>query len=108
VNQLMMSGMVFQVVALLLLGSLAGEYGLRTWRKHNELDPAAFSLRRSLRPRFFLGALVFAYSAALVRCVYHIADMSGGSSNGFMGEEFGFTICDSLLVLLLYSESWCC
>jgi hypothetical protein len=95
-NHLMLAGMVFQVITLVVFGVLAGEYAFCVWRHKNELNPATFTLRLSWMFRLLLGALVVAYTAILIRCVYRVAEMSGGWGNIIMREEVGFTILDSL------------
>jgi hypothetical protein len=99
-NGLMVAGMVFQVVTLLLFGVLAGEYGVRVWKHKHELNPETFTLRRSMKFKLFLVALVVAYFSILIRCVYRVAEMSGGWGNSIMKEETLFTALDSLWVLL--------
>jgi hypothetical protein len=111
-NGLMIAGMVFQVATLLLFGLFAAEYGIRVWKHKNELNPATFTLRRSMMFKSFLGALTLAYVAILIRCVYRVAEMSGGWGNSIMKEEALFTALDSLSVtsslskFLSYLTNW--
>jgi hypothetical protein len=95
-NDLMIAGLAFQVFTLCLFGLLAGEYFFRVWKHKNELNPATFELRRTLRFRLFLGALALAYVAILMRCVYRVAEMAGGWGNSIMQDEAMFTGLDSL------------
>jgi len=96
----MIAGLAFQVFTLCLFGALAAEYFIRAYKHKNELNPATFELRRSMRFRLFLGALVLAYAAILIRCVYRVAEMAGGWGNSIMQNEAMFTGLDSFMVAL--------
>jgi hypothetical protein len=95
-NDLMITGLAFQVFTLVLFGCLATEYFVRVWKHKNELNPATFELRRSMRFRLFLGALALAYFTILIRCVYRVAELAGGWGNPIMQDEALFTGLDSL------------
>jgi hypothetical protein len=95
-NDLMITGLAFQVFTLLLFGCLAAEYFARVWKHKHELNPATFELRRSMRFRLFLGALSLAYLTILIRCVYRVAELAGGWGNSIMQDQALFTGLDSL------------
>jgi hypothetical protein len=105
-NGLMMAGMIFQVVTLLLFGALSAEYAFIVWSRQNELSIEARALRRSLKFKCFSGTLVLAYLVILIRCVYQVAEMSGGWGNHIMREENLFTALDSLSVVTSWTLSF--
>lgn len=92
------AGLAFQVFTLLIFGILSVEYFLRVIKHKSELNPATFELRRSMRFKFFIGALILAYSTIMIRCVYRVIEMAGGwgVSNSIMREESLFLALDSL------------
>jgi hypothetical protein len=92
----MIAGLAFQVFTLVLFGVLAAEYFIRVWKHKNELNPATYDLRRTMRFRLFMGALALAYISILIRCVYRVAEMAGGWGNPIMQDEALFTGLDSL------------
>lgn len=62
------------------------------------LSPAAQETARQLKFKFFTVALTISYLAILIRCVYRIAEMSGGWRNSIMQNEPLFIGLDSTLV----------
>lgn len=105
-NGLMIAGMVFQVVTLLLFGVLSVEYAIRVLKHKDELNPETVGMRRSLKFKSFVVALVLAYTVIMIRCVYRVAEMSGGWGNSIMKEETLFTALDSLSVVPLLTQAF--
>ncbi|KAF2403470.1 parasitic phase-specific protein PSP-1 [Trichodelitschia bisporula] len=99
-NNLMIAGLAFQVFTLLIFGILAGEYFWRVRGHKGTLNEATAKLRASRRFRCFLGAVAVAYVTIFIRCVYRVAEMSGGWGNPIMRNETAFTILDSLMCSL--------
>jgi len=99
-NNLMIAGLAFQVFTLALFGLLAGEYALRVWKHKHELNPATYQLRRTLKFKLFIVALVIAYTSIMIRCVYRVAEMSGGWGNSIMQDEALFTALDSFMIAI--------
>ncbi|KAF2098889.1 sphingoid long-chain base transporter RSB1 [Rhizodiscina lignyota] len=112
-DNLMITGLAFQVFTLLIFGVLATEYALRVRTHKNELNPMTFDLRRSRKFRFFLVALCIAYSAILIRCIYRVAEMAGGWGNSIMQNEAGFIALDSVMCVVAtvalnaFHPGWC-
>jgi hypothetical protein len=99
-DNLMITGLAFQVFTLLVFGLLAGEYALRVHRNQNSLNPATYQLRRSRKFRAFLIALGVSYSVILIRCIYRVAEMAGGWGNAIMQNEPSFIVLDSLMCVV--------
>ena len=100
-DDLMITGLAFQVFTLLIFGALASEYALRVRRSSNsQMNPQTAELRRSRKFRFFIIALIVSYSAILIRCIYRVAEMAGGWGNVIMQTESVFIVLDSLMVVI--------
>ena len=74
-NRAIIAGITLQVVVLLLFGLTAADYcvRLRKWLRRSTDDAdtaAAAALWRDRRLRMFVYAVVGAYSAILIRCIY--------------------------------------
>ena len=80
-NDLMITGLAFQVFTLALFGLLSIEYFVRVWKHKHELNPVTYELRRSLKFKLFLVALVVAYTTIMTRCIYRVIEMVGGWGN---------------------------
>ena len=89
-----MAGIVWQVVTLLVFGSLTGLYLFNVWRRHSEIDPVQTSFTHTLRFKLFAGAITCAYLAIFARCVYRVAEMAGGWRNPIMRNEREFIALD--------------
>jgi formate hydrogenlyase subunit 3/multisubunit Na+/H+ antiporter MnhD subunit len=75
-------------------------------RKHmrsSEATPAALDVWRNKRFRMFGIAFIVAYFAIFIRCIYRIAEMSGGWGSEIMRDEISFLILDPTLVLVACS-----
>lgn len=82
-NNIMIAGLVFQVVTLLIFITLALDFTIRTISRFHKLgqdalDPRHAKLRGSLRFKGFLAALSFATLCIFTRCVYRVAELSEG------------------------------
>ncbi|KAF2484963.1 RTA1 like protein-domain-containing protein [Neohortaea acidophila] len=114
-SDIMIAGLVTQVVTLVAFGILAADYALRVYRNRAHLNPATAALRTSLRFRLFLAALWIAYLGILVRCCYRVAELAGGwtGSNRILKEEGLFIGLDSVpvgiaaVVLNVWHPGWC-
>lgn len=99
-TNLMIAGVIFQVVILSVFGYLLSEYTLRTYRRREKLSMAATEILRSMKFRLFVGAIMTAYLAIFTRCVYRIPELTGGWGNELMRNEPEFSkCCDGLGIL---------
>ncbi|KAK3904174.1 RTA1 like protein [Staphylotrichum tortipilum] len=105
-NRTIMAGIVLQVVVLGFFGALAGDYFLRVSKRFKSIaepegaDAAGAALWADRRFRTFVWAMVAAYGALLVRCIYRIAEMAGGWGNHIMQDEPSFVVLESFMVLI--------
>jgi RTA1 like protein len=95
-NDLMMAGISFQAITMLAFGIMAATYFIRLARSATPLSAAAESVKNSTRFRLFAGGFLFALISVFTRCVYRIAEMSGGWGNKIMQSETDFMVLDSV------------
>lgn len=93
-NHFAISGIIFQVVTLVVFGALAGVYFVRR-HLHQDASKVTEPQLQTLKFRFFCGAIVVAFMAILTRCIYRIAEMSGGWGNPLMQNQREFIALDS-------------
>ena len=92
----MLTGICLQVVSLLVFAFFCAEYFLRVQRNRSNLNQGTAALRASPKFRMFLGALLVAFLALFVRCVYRIPELSGGWANKIMRNERDFIVLDGV------------
>lgn len=95
-NDIMIAGLAFQTLTLFIFGVLSIEYALRAYRNRHHLNPTTVDLRRSLKFKLFLGAILTSFITILTRCAYRIAEMSGGWQNPIMQNQTEFVILDTM------------
>lgn len=93
-NHFAISGIIFQVVTLVVFGALAGVYFVRRLL-HQDASKVTEPQLQTLNFRLFCGAIVVAFMAILTRCIYRIAEMSGGWGNPLMQNQREFIALDS-------------
>jgi hypothetical protein len=99
-TDLMIAGVVFQVVLLAFFGYLLTEYVLRTYRRRDQLTAEAMLLFRKTNFRCFMGALVVAYVGIFVRCVYRIPELTGGWRSELMRNEVEFIVLEGVMIVI--------
>jgi hypothetical protein len=103
-NDLMMAGIVLQVVILLAFGIASTDFLLRLRRafktKSMKLSPEAHSFLADTKFQLFAAGIVVAYLTVFTRCCYRIAEMSGGWANPIMQNERDFIVLDGTMVLV--------
>ncbi|KAM5347410.1 hypothetical protein ACJ41O_010415 [Fusarium nematophilum] len=101
-NNLIIAGIVLQVVVLSAFGILALDYLVRAKKYIHGPGAAEGALRTWQDKKFrrFGGAVAGAYSLILARCIYRIAEMAGGWGNHIMQDEPSFLVLDSSFMLV--------
>ena len=97
-NDLMMAGIVWQVVTLIVFGTLVADYAVRVNRSRQQLSPTATALLQSGKFRFFVSMVGLAYITVFIRCVFRIAEMANGWANPIMQDEVDFIVLDGVMV----------
>ena len=112
-TNLMIAGIVFQVVVLAVFGLLVVDYLLRTWAARSQLSGEAAGLAHAPLFRCFLGAIVVAYFGVLTRSIYRIPELAAGWRSETMRNEAEFIVLEgvmivlSVLVLTVFHPGWC-
>lgn len=95
-NDVMMVGLVSQVVTLAIFGLMAIDVFFRIRKFRGEFNESTIALRQSGRFRNFLIAFAMAYTTIFIRCAYRIAEMSGGWRNPIMQDQTLFIVLDGV------------
>lgn len=95
-NDLMMAGIVWQVVTLLVFAILVGDYFSRLNARRGQMGPTANTIIKDLKFRLFAISLLIAFLAIFTRCVYRIAEMAKGWKNPIMQNETDFIVLDGV------------
>jgi len=119
-NNIMMAGLSFQVFTLVLFIFASIMFAIRTRRRYKSLGSAAFDqdptvskVRGSLLFRLFLAALGVATLCIFWRCVFRVAELSGGWEGELMGRQDlfvgfeGVMIVVASVVLNIFNPSFC-
>ncbi|KAF2269699.1 sphingoid long-chain base transporter RSB1 [Lojkania enalia] len=99
-TNLMIAGVIFQVVILSIFGYFLGEYTLRTYRRRDQLSVQSMTLFNSKKFRCFVGAIITAYSAIQIRCIYRIPELTGGWGNELMRNEPEFIVLEGVMIVI--------
>lgn len=99
-TNLMIAGVIFQVVILAVFGYLLAEYVLRTYRRRSQLSSQSMELLQKPTFRLFVGAVLTAYTSILVRCVYRIPELTGGWGSELMRNEPEFIALEGGMIVL--------
>ena len=99
-NDLMMTGIVWQVFTLLIFGGMVGDYALRVYTNRSALESSAVKLINTTRFKLFTGGLVLAYLTIFIRCVFRIGEMANGWGNPIMQDETDFIVLDGVMVTI--------
>jgi len=93
-SNLMMAGIVWQVVNLLVFFGVVGRFFRNIYVNRRSLTESSRALARNTRFRLFLSAILTATLAITIRCVYRIAEMAHGWANPIMRNEAEFMVLD--------------
>ncbi|KAA8649597.1 hypothetical protein EYZ11_005962 [Aspergillus tanneri] len=102
-NDIIIAGIVFQVVTMSVCGTLAVDYFLRLFRKGSGLaGEKALEMGKSFerRMKLIIVAEGVAYMTVLIRCIYRIPEMAGGWGNDLMKEEDEFLVLDGMMIAI--------
>jgi hypothetical protein len=99
-TNLMIAGVIWQVVCLAFFGYFLAEYTIRTHRHRDELSPSAMSLLNSNKFRYFMGAVIVAFVTVFTRCVYRIPELTGGWGNELMRNEPEFIVLEGIMIVI--------
>ena len=104
-NNFAISGIIFQVVTLVIFAGLASLYFVRR-HLHPDASKAVEPQLQTIKFRLFCAAIVVAFFAILTRCIYRIAEMAGGWGNPLMQNQREFIALDSSWVFPARRLTW--
>jgi len=99
-TNLMIAGVIFQVVVLVFFAGFVIDYFIRTRNRRSQLSASAIQLSHSTRFRVFLGAIVLAYLGILIRCAYRIPELTEGWGSELMRNEVDFIVLEGAMVVI--------
>ncbi|KAJ4292004.1 hypothetical protein N0V90_009903 [Kalmusia sp. IMI 367209] len=99
-TDIMIVGIIFQVVVLIIFAGFVLEYSLRTYRRRDQLSESSLQLWASTKFRLFCGAVIVAYFGILIRCIYRIPELFGGWANDLMRNEVDFIVLEGIMILI--------
>lgn len=99
-TDLMLTGIVWQVVTLLIFGIFSADFAFRLFKSTTPFSIEAADMKNKLSFKLFLAGLTLAFLTVFTRCVYRIAEMANGWSNPIMQDETDFIALDSVMVML--------
>ncbi|KAF2680799.1 sphingoid long-chain base transporter RSB1 [Lentithecium fluviatile CBS 122367] len=99
-TNLMITGVVFQVVILFIFGFFLVEYTLRTYRRADQLSAQSLALLQDTKFRLFIGGILIAYLGIFTRCVYRIPELTGGWRSSLMRDEPSFIALEGVMITL--------
>ncbi|KAF2825203.1 RTA1-domain-containing protein [Ophiobolus disseminans] len=99
-TNMMIAGVIFQVVVLVFFGYFLAEYTIRTYRRRDQLSAEAMSLFHKTSFRCFMGAVIVAFIGIFVRCVYRIPELTGGWGSELMRNEAEFIALEGVMIVI--------
>ncbi|KAF2654841.1 sphingoid long-chain base transporter RSB1 [Lophiostoma macrostomum CBS 122681] len=99
-TDLMVAGIIFQVVCMAFFVYFLGEYSYRTYKHRDELSPESMTLFEKTSFRCFMGGISVAYVAIFTRCVYRIPELTGGWGNNLMRNEAEFIALEGVMIVI--------
>lgn len=102
-SNIMLAGIVFQVVSMLAFITIFGWFTWRVWKANKVFGDGSFNPQfANLRNRpvvwWFLIALWVATTFVFVRCCYRVAELAEGWNGYLMNTERYFLVLDGLMV----------
>jgi hypothetical protein len=98
-TDMMIAGVTLQVMTLIVFAALVSLYASRTRKNWQNVARPAKGLLQTTKFRAFLWAMVVAYTAIFLRCVYRIPELVGGWANPIMQDEASFAVLEGGCVL---------
>jgi hypothetical protein len=95
-NDVLMVGLIFQVVTLAVFGAMVVDVFFRIRRFPGRFNESTENFRNLAHFKRFLIAFGVAYITIFIRCVYRVAEMAGGWKNPIMQNQAGFIALDTV------------
>ncbi len=99
-TNLMIAGVIWQVVCLATFGTCLVDYAIRTNRRRDHLSVEATILLRTTSFRLFLFAIITAYTTVFIRCVYRIPELANGWRSEIMRNQAEFIVLEGVMIVI--------
>ncbi|KAK2739448.1 hypothetical protein FQN57_006577 [Myotisia sp. PD_48] len=104
-KDVMIAGLVFQVITLSAFLVLAGDFAFRTYKRVSQygaaaLDPRHAQLRSSRRFHYFIAALSLSTICIFIRCVFRVAELAEGWDGPLMRNEGLFIGLEGVMIII--------
>ncbi|KAI5459594.1 RTA1 like protein-domain-containing protein [Mariannaea sp. PMI_226] len=99
-NNIMLVGLIFQIVTLVLFAGFCTDFVWRLNSFPNRISISSRHIRESRRFRGFLVAAVVTFMTIFIRCVYRVVELAGGWNNKLQREEAPFIILESCMIVV--------
>jgi hypothetical protein len=97
---IMIAGLVFQVVSLLVFMVICVDLALSAMRKKDVHTPQFRELRNSLKFKVFLAGLAVATVTIFIRSIYRVAELQAGFDSNIANNEMLFLGLEGIMLLI--------
>ncbi|KAH7070128.1 RTA1 like protein-domain-containing protein [Paraphoma chrysanthemicola] len=99
-TDMMIAGVVFQVVVLAIFGYFLAEYTIRTYRRRETLTSASMVLFHKTSFRAFMIGVIVAFFGIFIRCVYRVPELAKGWGSELMRNEVEFIVLEGVMIVI--------
>jgi hypothetical protein len=100
-KNIMLAGLIFQVVSLILFATCSGEFAYRVWKGQGSWNPRYLNLVSSRLFKSFLIGLVVAAFTIFARSVYRCVELAGGFNGTlFVSDEALFMVMEGVMIVI--------
>jgi Na+-transporting methylmalonyl-CoA/oxaloacetate decarboxylase gamma subunit len=99
-TNLMIAGVIMQVVVLAIFAACVADYVIRSHRHKADLAPESIELLNDKKFRAFCAAIFIAYMGIFIRCIYRIPELTGGWGSDLMRNEAEFIALEGVMIVI--------
>jgi hypothetical protein len=99
-TNLMIAGVIFQVVILSVFAACIVDYIIRSNRHKADLSPESTELLNDKKFRAFCLAIFIAFMGIFIRCIYRIPELTGGWGSDLMRNEAEFIVLEGVMIVI--------
>jgi hypothetical protein len=99
-TNLMIAGVVMQVVILAIFACFVVDYTIRSRSRQDRISSEAMTLFHNTYFRCFAGAVLVAYVTIFARCVYRVPELSDGWRSEIMRNEPEFIALEGVMIVI--------
>ena len=92
----LLTGIVWQVITLLVFAALVTNYFSRVYKNRSQLSLSAMGTLKNGKFRAFLATVLVAFITLFIRFIYRIPELSGGWQSRVMQDETDFIVLDGV------------